>query len=165
MVELLDGSPVQMSGHLRSLHWSTSVKARPMLELGVFLLRLICTNGAYSRRVMAEGKLMAWASRREIDRFLDEHFDRVLGFAGGQLQSAVQRMSDTIPEERQQVQIRSMIERLVSLEIAEELLRDAVSNWDHANALTAAANRTGSLERRRKLQIAGGEMIDQFLVN
>lgn len=162
-VEVLAADQVQIAGNLHSTHWNSSVATRPMLETGVYLLRLVCTNGAYVRRALAEAKLLAWASRQQIERFLDEHFDRVLNFSQTSLQAGVARMSEAIPDDPDRKHIAQLITRFAGTNAAKELLSEAVSWWDHINSITAAANRIGSPERRRRLQIEGGALIERFI--
>ena len=164
-VEVLAGDQVQITGNLHSTHWGTGVAMRPMLETGVYLLRVVCSNGAYVSRALAEAKLLAWASRQQIERFLDEHFDRVLNFSQNALREAVARMSDTMPEDPEREHLAQLITRLAGTKAAKELLSEAVSWWDHINSITAAANRIGSPERRRRLQIEGGALIERFIVS
>jgi hypothetical protein len=136
---------------------------RPALETGVYLLRMICSNGAFVSRALAEAKLLAWASRQQIERFLDEHFDRVLNFSQNALRDAVARMSEVIPEDPERERIAHLIARFAGTKAAAESLSEAVSWWDHINSITAAANRISGAERRRRLQIEGGALMERFI--
>lgn len=162
-LEVLVADHVQITGNLHSTHWGSNIAMRPMLETGVYLLRLVCSNGAYVSRALAEAKLLAWASRQQIERFLDEHFDRVLNFSQNSLREAVAQMTDAIPEDPERERIAQLITRFAGAKAAKELLSEAVSWWDHINSITAAANRIGSPERRRRLQIEGGTLMERFI--
>lgn len=71
-------------------------------------------------------------------------------------------MADEIPDETEIRRIRLIIVRAVGEERMSELLRDAVSIYGHANALTGAAHHTISESRRRVLQIEGGALVERF---
>lgn len=164
-VEVLPGDTLQVFGSLFNERWSYSrATARPRLEVGIYLNRLVCSNGAYTQRVIAEGKLMSWATRQEIQLFLDSQLHRVLTFQSTILKTAVERMSNTIPSEAEEKAVWTLISRAVGVKQAEELLSDTVCVWDYLNAVTAAANLMENLERRRKLQIEGGRILERFLL-
>lgn len=164
-VEVLPSDTLQVVGTLHNERWSNSrAKTRPMLEIGIYLNRLVCSNGAYTQRVIAEGKLMSWATRQEIQLFLDRQLNRVLTFQTTVLKTAVERMSNAIPTNVEEEAVKNLITRAVGVERSEELLSDAISVWDHLNAVTATANLLQNPERRRKLQIEGGRILERFLI-
>jgi hypothetical protein len=165
-VEVLPNDHFRVIGHLRNAHWGVARAAtQPVLEVSAFLLRLICTNGAYARRALAEGRIMAWASSRELDALLDTHLDRVLSFQNSFLEIAVARMSAEIPDEPDREVYQRMILRSLGEKTAAALMAESepVSQYDWFNVLTAAANRPRSQERRRRLQIEGGAILDRYL--
>jgi len=163
VIEVLPNDEVQLTGRLRSVHWATTLSTRPSLECAVHLLRLICTNGAYIGRTLAEARLLTWASRPQIERFLDEQVERVLSFPRRALQEAAGRMAETIPEEPEREHITRLIARHASQAIADQVLKDATSWWDWINGVTQAANRVSAPERRRRLQLEGGALMERFL--
>jgi hypothetical protein len=164
-LQVLSGDDVQLSGALHNERWgTTTVTLRPMLEVSMFLLRCVCTNGAYAQRALAESRLMAWATRKEIEVFLDREIERVLNFPSTVLSDAVAAMSETIPSDEDRERIAALVRRFVGKKRSEEMIKDAVSWWDHFNVATAAANGLASESRRRRLQIAAGEYLNRFLV-
>ncbi len=142
-VEVLPGDLMQVSGSLRNVYFG----ARPSLEVSLFLLRLVCTNGAYALRQVAGGRLASWSTIRQARAFLDQQLGRIASFHGGALQGAVQRMSDDLvePEEHQRVEL--LLSRLAGAERARNLMSDAVSSYDVLNAITS-----GGQPGRRKGQ-------------
>ena len=165
LLEVLPGDEVQINGALHNLRWGHNrATVNPTLEASVFWKRLICSNGAYINRVLAKGRLMNLASRQEAARFVDLQVERIRNFQKNVLKQAVARMSETIPNESDYEEVTRIITRLAGAKTAEELLKDAVSWWDHFNAVTAAANVVDNVEKQRKLQIEGGAMLERFLV-
>lgn len=163
--EVLPGDEMQVRGVLHNAHWGqTKATTRPSLEISIYTLRLVCSNGAYIKRVLAEGRLMSWASRQQIEQFLDRQLNRVFAFQETVLKEAVALMSETIPEESECEEISRLISRVAGTKRAENLLREAVSWWDHFNAVTAAANQVESIQKARKLQIEGGALLERFLL-
>lgn len=164
-VEVLPDDAIQVSGALRNDHWGEGRTAtQPLLDVGLHLLRLICTNGAYAQRYLAKGRLMAWSSQQQLDEFVDRQLDRVLTFPVDRVLAAVvRRMSEQMPDESEQAKVRRLILRHVGKRRTAELLEPAVSWYDHFNAVTAAAHHTESQGRQRALQIAGGELFDRFV--
>lgn len=158
-VEVLPGDLMQVSGSLRNVYFG----ARPSLEVSLFLLRLVCTNGAYALRQVAGGRLASWSTIRQARAFLDQQLGRIASFHGGALQGAVQRMSDDLvePEEHQRVEL--LLSRLAGAERARNLMSDAVSSYDVLNAITAAANQVAERARQRQLQVLGGEYLERYL--
>jgi hypothetical protein len=70
-VEVLPADVIDVSGAIRSEAWSfTRASRKPVLEVAAHLLRLICTNGAYSNRELAGARLMAWATDRQLADFV-----------------------------------------------------------------------------------------------
>jgi hypothetical protein len=163
VIEVLPKDAVQLAGRLRSVHWGRTLSTRPSLEVAVHLLRLICKNGAYIGRTLAEARLLTWASRPQIERFLDEQVERVLNFPRRALQEAAGRMAESIPEEPERERITRLVARQTSQAIADEVLKNATSWWDWINGITQAANRVSAPERRRRLQLEGGALIERFL--
>jgi hypothetical protein len=99
-VEVLPSDLMQVKGHLHNTQWgSTSVATRPSLEMGLYLHRLVCSNGAYAKRAVAEGKLMGWSTRQQVEQFLDRQIKRIDDFQGIVLRRAVEVMNETIPED------------------------------------------------------------------
>lgn len=164
-LEVLPGDEVRISAELRNERWgTTSAAARPMLEVGLYLLRLVCANGAYAQRALAESRLMAWATRKEIDVFLDREIERVLTFQPRMLSDAVSMMSETMPTDEERAKFATVIRRFMGKKRAEELLADdVVSWWDAFNLATAAAKEITNASRRRRLQIAAGEYLERFI--
>jgi hypothetical protein len=163
-LEVLPGDELQGTGLLRNERWQfLKVSTTPTLEVGVYLLRLVCSNGAYARRVLAESRLMAWATRKEVDLFLDRQLTRILSFEAAVLKSAAAAMNESIPDEPERVRIRSLLARFLGAKRASALLDPTVSWWDHFNAVTAAANQVRSIPRRRRLQWEGGQILERFL--
>ncbi|NJL53206.1 MAG: hypothetical protein HC930_15315 [Hydrococcus sp. SU_1_0] len=138
--------------------------SKQSLEVGVYWKRLICSNGAYIRRVVAKGKLINLASRKEIEQFLDAQFKRTFSFEKTVLLPTVRLMNETIPTDEDYETITNLVRRATGEKIAEELLFNMVSYWDGFNAITAAANRINSFDTARKLQIKGGELLERFMV-
>lgn len=162
-VEVLPDDQLQITGRLRSVHWGAALSSRPSLECSVHLLRLVCTNGAFIGRTLAEARLLSWASRPQIERFLNEQLERVLTFPGEALREAVAIMSDSIPEEPDRAYINRLIVRHAGQAAADEVLSTATSWWDWMNGVTQAANKVAISERRRRLQIEGGALLEKFL--
>jgi hypothetical protein len=163
-VEALPSDIIEVTAALRNDHWGTErATMRPALEVSVHLLRLICTNGAFVQRALAEARLAAWANRAAIDDFLNRQFERVLSFPTKALRDAAARMSNEIPTEGEALRIGKLLGRYVHKRHAEELLRTAVSWYDHWNAVTGAAHRVASADRKRRLEVEGGAILDKFL--
>lgn len=164
VVEALPADKIEVTAALRNDHWgSERATMRPALEVSVHLLRLVCTNGAFIQRVLADAKLVSWANRAAVDDFLDRQIERVLTFPANLLREVAGRMSTKIPPEREVARIGALIRRYIHKQHAEELLRTAVSWYDHWNAVTAAAHRVTSVDRKRRLQVEGGAILDKFL--
>jgi hypothetical protein len=163
-VETLSDDVFHLNGILRNDHWvSARARVRPALEFGVFLLRQVCANGAVVQRSLAEGKLMAGCSARQLDAFLDRKIQQALEFPARVLPEAVRRMTNEIPEEFERQQIERLLRRHVGRERAEKLLEGSLSSYDFMNVVTAAAREVGRPEQRRALEIYGGGMLDRYL--
>lgn len=164
LIEVLPYDQVNLQGALRNIRWGqTRSKTNPSLDVSVFWKRLICSNGAYIKRDLAAGKLMNLASKQEVIQFLDRQFERINNFPQITLKNAVAIMTKNIPEESEHDEIKQSITRSAGDKIADELMITAVSWWDHFNAITAAANKVENLEKQRKLQIAGGAILERFI--
>lgn len=160
----LPGDAYEIAGTLRNEHWSpVRARARSLLEVGVFLLRLVCSNGAYAARSIADGRLYCWTSRKNLHELIHREIDHALSFSEQSLARAVERMSETMPEEPERAHVSRTLERAVGQQRARELLASAVSWYDHFNAVTAAAHVPAEDDRRRSLQVAGGAVLDKFL--
>ncbi len=163
-VEALPSDTIEITAALQNNHWGRErATMRPGLEVSVHLLRLVCTNGAFIQRGLAEARLVAWANQAATDDFLDRQFARVLSFPEQALRDAVARMSAEIPTEAEVQRIGKLLARYVQRRCAEELLRTAVSWYDHWNAVTAGAHRVASADRKRRLQVEGGAILDRFV--
>jgi hypothetical protein len=163
-VQVLPRDTIELTAALRNDHWGTERAAtRPALEVSVHLLRLVCTNGAFIKRGLAEARLFAWANQAATNEFLDRQFERVMSFPEKALRDAVARMSSEIPSEKDTAWVGRLLRRYVQKRRAEELLRTAVSWYDHWNAVTAGAHGVASAERKRRLQVEGGAILDRFL--
>jgi hypothetical protein len=131
-VEVLPKDSIQVTAALRNEHWGAErASARPALEIAVHLLRLICTNGAYAQRVLAEAKLAAWANRSAVDEFLSRQIERTLAFPAHALRAAAEVMSRRIPPEREVQRVEKLLARYLHKRHTEELLRTAVSWYDY----------------------------------
>ncbi len=165
MLEVLPGDHVQINGTMQNIRWGHHrATTNSSLEASVFWKRLICSNGAYLNRVIAKGRLMNLASRQEAARFVDIQVERIRNFQRNVLKRAVEVMSETIPSELEHEDVTHLITRFAGEKTAEELMGDAVSWWDHFNAVTGAANQVENWEKQRRLQIEGGAMLEKFLV-
>lgn len=163
-VEALPDDTFEVTAALHNEHWGRERAAtRPTLEVAVHLLRLVCTNGAYIQRGLAEARLVSWANQTATEDFLDRQFERVLSFPEKALRGAVARMSEAIPEDKEVERIGKLLARYVQRRAAEELLASAVSWYDHWNAVTAGAHRVSHAERKRRLQVEGGAILDRFV--
>lgn len=163
--EVLPSDHIQLLEELNNTRWSEKASTRPHLEASVFWKRLICSNGAYLRRVLGKGKLMTLASKKEAALFVDAQIKRVLSFEQDILKPAVEVMSETIPSDDEYLEVQQLITRQVGEKQAQELLSTAVSWWDEFNAVTAAANLTTNSRKSRQLQVIGGGMLERFLQN
>jgi len=163
-VEVLPRDSIEVTAALRNDHWGAErASARSALEVSVHLLRLICTNGAFVQRALAEARLATWANRTAVDDFLSRQIERVLTFPAEALKGAAATMSTKIPPEREVARIGKLLARFVRKREADELLGTAVSWYDYWNAVTGAAHRVGSADRKRRLQLEGGAILDKFL--
>ncbi len=72
-------------------------------------------------------------------------------------------MNESIPEEPERAYINRLVVRYAGQEVADQVLSTATSWWDWASALTQAANRVTIAERRRRLQVEGGALLEKFL--
>src|SRR5208282_3484457 len=62
-VEALPRDTIQVTAALCNDHWGRErATMRPGLEISVHLLRVVCTNGAYIQRGLADARLVAWAN-------------------------------------------------------------------------------------------------------
>jgi hypothetical protein len=163
-IEVLSGDWFQIDGTLRNDYWQPGRRFRePMLEVSLFLLRQVCTNGAYARRSLAEKRLMGWASQRQIEEFIDREIGRVLSFPASALPAAATRMAEQMPTNEEHQAITRLVVRFAGKAKAAELLGTAVSWYDHFNVITAAAHHTDSDRDARQLQMEGGRVLDRFL--
>lgn len=163
-VEVLPRDSIEVTAALRNDHWGAErATARPALEVSVHLLRLVCTNGAFVQRALAEARLATWANRGAVDDFLSRQIERVMTFPAARLKAAAATMSAKIPPEREVARIGKLLRRFVHKRHADELLRTAVSWYDFWNAVTGAAHRVGGVDRKRRLQVEGGAILDKFL--
>jgi hypothetical protein len=162
--EVLPADAMSICGLIRNAHWSRKQPiARPSLDVSVFALRLICSNGAVLQRKLANGRLMSWGTHASIEEHLTRELARVLEFPTALLKRAAAAMRDTMPTEREHEDVGACIARHSSPDRARELLKTATSWWDHHNAVTAAGRAVRSPESRLALQIAGGEIFDGFI--
>ncbi|MFO0570193.1 MAG: hypothetical protein U0263_31410 [Polyangiaceae bacterium] len=164
-VEVLPEDVFELQGYFHNQRWNGGERgaAKPSFEAGAFALRLVCTNGAIVAREVASARLERWVSRREVEAVVARHVDRVLRYPDQELKRAVARMADDMPDETEAIRIRGVISRAVGEGRATELLANAVSFYDHANAITGAAHHTASVSRRRALQVEGGALFERFL--
>jgi hypothetical protein len=163
-IEALPRDAIEVTAALHNDQWGRERgPTRRGLDVSVHLLRLACTNGAYIQRELAEARLVAWASRTAVDDFLSRHIERVLAFPAEAICGAVARMSAAIPSEEQTARIGKLLRTYVQKRAVEELLGTAVSWYDHWNAVTAGAHRVTSPDRKRRLQIEGGAILDRFV--
>lgn len=162
-LEVLPSDYIHLAGVIHNNRWGEKASTRPSLETSVFWKRLVCSNGAYLKRVLGKGRLMTLASKIEAEIFIDIHIKRVLSFEENMLKPAVEMMTKTIPTDDEYLQVQKLITRHVGEKQADELLCTAVSWWDEFNAVTAAANLTTYEQRSRDLQVKGGEMLECFL--
>jgi len=163
-VEALPRDTIEVTAALHNDHWGRErAVMRPGLEVSVHLLRLVCTNGAFIQRGLAEARLVSWANQAATDDFLDRQFERVLSFPEKALRSAVARMNEEMPSEQDVERIHKLLARYVQKRAAEELLATAVSWYDHWNAVTAGAHRIANADRKRRLQVEGGAILDRFV--
>jgi hypothetical protein len=164
IVEVLPGDLVQMMGRLHNIQWGGRCRLmRPSLDVGVYLLRLACINGAYARRVIAEEQFLEWASQPQIQEFLNQQIQRVLDFPKTILQQAIWLMHNTIPQDWERDALARLLSRAIGVRRTEELLQEPISWWEHMNVITTAANQIQNLERKRHLQIEGGNLLERFL--
>jgi hypothetical protein len=164
-VEVLPNDKFHLKGFIDNYKWGINrASSRPVLASGLYLLRLVCSNGAYARRNLANNRLMTGATKKELYAFLDRQLQKTFQFSQTLLADAIATMSETIPEEAQREPILKSITRAVGQEKAEILLQDAVSWYDHWNALTASAHDVETPERRRKIQLEGGKLLEQFFL-
>jgi hypothetical protein len=164
LLEVLPGDLVQVMGCLHNMQWGVKpTLMRPSLDVGVYLMRLACINSAYAKRVMAEATLIDWASRPHIQEFLNQQIQRVLNFPKTTLQRAIWNMHNTIPQAWERDALARLLTRSIGSKRAEEFLQEPVSWWEHMNMITTAANQIQNLERKRHLQIEGGNLLERFL--
>jgi len=162
-VEVLPSDVFELHGQLHNRRWGADRAAnKSAIEFSVLLYRLVCANGAYVRREISSGRLTTWATHREVEAFMDHQLKRVLAYPERQLQSAATRMSNEMPEEAEALRIRALLTRAVGADKTNDLLANAVSFYDHANAITGAAHHAPSETRRRALQVEGGALIQRF---
>ena len=147
-VEVLPKDTIEITAALRNDHWGAErASTRPALEVSVHLLRLVCTNGAFAQRALAEASLATWASRAAIDDFLSRQIERVLSFPAQALREAASVMATHVPPDREVERIGKLIARYVHKRNAEELLQSAVSWYDFWNAVTGAAHVVASADK------------------
>jgi hypothetical protein len=163
-IEVLPKDTIEITAALRNDQWGAErATTRPALEVSVHLLRLVCTNGAFVQRALAEARLATWANRSAIDDFLSRQVERVLSFPAQALREAASVMATHVPPDREIDRIGKLIARYVHKRHADELLRTAVSWYDHWNAVTGAAHLVASADRKRRLHVEGGAILDRFL--
>lgn len=161
-VEVLVGDHVNLYGYISNTRWSAK-GSKPSLEASLYWERLVCTNGAFVRRVVAGGRVLNLNSRKEAADFIDGQIKRTLNFNKTVLLPAVQTMASTVPNEDEHEKIVRLLNRHLSKDSASNLVEGVTSNWDAFNAVTAAANQVTSVIARQQLQIAGGAMLEQFM--
>jgi hypothetical protein len=163
LADVLPGDSFTIQGALRNDAWGDDAARKPLLEISVYLLRLICTNGAYLMRDLATGRSLDWSSARQLIEHVDRQIDRVLTVSRTTIQGAVQRMSETTIDLEDLEAARQALTRHAGHETAAELLADAVSVYDLMNAVTGGAKRTKTQAGQRRLEIYGGEILDRFV--
>lgn len=161
-LEVLAEDHVNLYGYISNTRWSAK-GGKPSLEAGVYWERLVCTNGAFVRRVVAGGRVLNLNSRKEAADFVDAQIKRTLNFNKTVLLPAVQTMTSTLPNEEEYEKLTRLLNRHLSKDSARDLIEGVTSNWDAFNAVTAAANQVSSFSARQHLQIAGGAMLEQFM--
>ena len=62
-------------------------------------------------------------------------------------------------KERMVIQVR----RVAGVKFLEGLFEKAVTLYDHLNEITSLANKLGDRERKRRLWILGGSMVENYL--
>jgi hypothetical protein len=163
-VEVGAGDALRACASLRNLHWSGAQPTpRPALNVSVFALRLVCSNGAFIQRGIADARVTTWGRQSDVASHLERELDRVLSFPLSTFKRAAEAMREDMPSDEQHRQVASFIARHASPERARDLLCTATSWWDHVNAVTAAANLARTAARRVALQIEGGRMFDEFI--
>ncbi len=163
-VEVSAGDVLRACGSLRNVHWTgTHPAARPVLGVSVFTLRLVCSNGALVQRGLADARITTWGREADVMAHLQRELDRVLSFPTAMLKRTAEAMQNAMPSDEEHRAIAACITRHAGADRSHALLRTATSWWDHLNAVTASANAVRTVERRLALQVAGGEIFDQFI--
>jgi hypothetical protein len=164
LLEVLPEDHVKIMGVIHNTRWTQRASTRPSLESNLYWNRLVCSNGAYLQRVLGKGRLMSLGSKKEASIFVDSQIKRILSFEQEKLIPAVKTMAETIPNEDKHHELEKLLTRSIGEKKASELLGTVVSYWDEFNAITEAAHYTTNQNKARKLQIAGGELLESFLV-
>ena len=163
LVEVFPRDSIDLRGLLRNNQWGDDESRRPVLEVGLWLLRLVCANGCHALREIASGRAFAMSTERDLVRFVERQLGRVLEYPRAALQAAAERMAESIPGDEERSRVRALITRHAGLESAEPIMADVVSAYDLWNATTGAAHRARTEAGRRRLQVAGGAMLDDWL--
>ena len=135
-IEALPEDNIRVVGYINNEQWGAKSRNQPSLETGLYTLRLVCTNGAYSRRNITKGSSMAWASAPQVEKLLESHVNRVQKFQEGSLKNAAIAMSNAIPEDNERKQIIRLIQKSVTEVQSAQLLDSANTSYDFWNAIT-----------------------------
>lgn len=160
-VEVLPEDVLEIAGTIRCDAYG--VAHRPLVDAGVDLLRLACTNGAYAQRRLADARIVTHATERKIADFVAREIERIHAFPEAALRTAAAAMARRIPSPEEHAAVAATITRHAGRAAAASALRTVVSWYDHWNAVTGAAHLVTASERKRSLHVEGGKILDRFV--
>jgi hypothetical protein len=133
-------------------------------EISAFLTRLVCSNGMVTRRHMLTGKLGMWAQNpRRLAEYMDRHLEAALNVITCGLKGAITRMADTNVTDEEKKNLTEEVRRSAGVQFLEGLFEKAMTAYDCLNDITSLAHKLEDRERKRKLWILGGGMIERFM--
>jgi len=133
-------------------------------EISSFLTRLVCANGMVARRNLLTGKLGTWAQNpRRLAEYLDRQLESALDIVSCGLKAAVERMANTEVGEDEKKSLVEQVRKAAGVRFLEGLFERAITVYDHVNDITSLAHKLEDRERKRRLWVLGGGMIEQYM--
>ncbi len=155
------GESFRLSGYVHAERWRERAPTRRAeIDIGLFMTRLVCSNGMYARRSLRSGR-RAWAEDG-LSEWIDDRLQHAMLLPAERLARTMNRMRrEEAPNDlREHTEV--LIQRAVPAAQRERIDpedRDGMAYWDVFNRLTNAANFVDGITRR-DLQVRGGSLLE-----
>jgi len=160
-----DDENVRLNAELYNQLWvDNHNRSSSVLNFAIKWERLICTNGAYLSKNIANGSLMNRPSMQRLSQFIIDGMAHVKAFKSSYLPKAIEEMANTTISDLAITDTAKLIKGTLSIEEQEEGLEQLVSVYDQMNLITLAAQKARTEHKRRIMEIEGGNLIDGFLL-